>query len=111
MKDCRDGVVGATFARLVRRLVYTLPSSLHPGRDTAYMVHPRGGKLEVGKGSQHQVRIGFWSFSHVVQYFRQQLLFEITLLILRGSVFPHRRYAEVCMKVVCGQEDLAYVSF
>jgi hypothetical protein len=33
--------------------MYTIPSSLEPGTDTGYMVHPPGGMLEVGKGSQH----------------------------------------------------------
>jgi hypothetical protein len=44
--------------------------------------------LEVGKGSQQQLRIGFWSLRHVVQGFWQQILFENTMLMLRVSVFP-----------------------
>jgi hypothetical protein len=92
---------GAPSARMIRRLVNTRLSSPEPGRDTGYMVNP--------PGSQHQLKIGVWSFRHDVQGFRQQPLFEMTLLILRGSVFPSRRYVEGCMKVICGREDRAYV--
>jgi hypothetical protein len=41
--------------------------------------------------------------------FRQQLLFEMTLPMLHGSVFPRRRYVEDYMKVICGREDLVYI--
>jgi hypothetical protein len=52
----------ATSARLVRRLMYTTPSLRESGVDT-----------------------GLYSFRHIVQGFRQQFLFEMTLLMLRAS--------------------------
>jgi hypothetical protein len=112
MKVCRDGTAGgATSASLVRHLLYTTPSSTEPGRDTYYLVHPPGGMLEVGKVSPHQLRIFFWSFRHM-QSFQQQLVFEMTLRILRVVRVPRRRYVEGCVKIIRGQEDLAaaYVS-
>jgi hypothetical protein len=101
MKGCIEMVQeGVPSARLVRRLVYTTPPPPESGRYTGYMVHLPGGMFEVGVQSKHQLRIAFWSFRHVVKCFRQQLLFEMTLLMLRGSVLPSRHNLEGCMKVM-----------
>ena len=87
MEGCRDGAAGGHLPPGWCGAWCTTQSSPEPDRDTGYMVHPPGGMVEVGKGSQHQLRIDFWSFRHVVQGFRQQLLFEMTLLMLRGPCF------------------------
>jgi hypothetical protein len=84
---------------MVQHLVYTTLSSSKPGSDTGYMVQPPEGMLEVDKGSQHQPAQDRFL---IVQARRARL----ALLMLRGSVFPCRRYVEGCMKVICGREYL-----
>jgi hypothetical protein len=90
--------------------VYTTLSSQEPRRDIGYLVHLPKGMLEVGKGSKHQLRIGFGHPGMLCKVFDSNFSSKMTLLMLRGSMFPRRRYEEGCMKVICGQEDLAYIS-
>jgi hypothetical protein len=101
---------GPPSARLVRRLVYITSSSPDPGRDTGYMVHPLGGILEVDKWVTQPAQDRFL----VVQARRTRFLTTTSLrndiANAAGYVLPRRRYVESCMKVICGLEDLAYVS-
>jgi hypothetical protein len=73
------------------------------------MVHPTGGLLEVGKGSQHKLRIGLLVVQARRARFSTATSLRNNFANAVGSVFPGRRYVDGCMKVICGREDLAYV--
>jgi hypothetical protein len=49
-----------------------------------YRIRGTPARRHAGGQPQHQLRIGFWSFRHVVQGFRQELIFKMTFLMLRG---------------------------
>ena len=94
---------GATY-----RQVGAAPSSPEPGRDTGYKVHPPGDMLEVGKGSQHQLRIR----SLVVQARRARFLIATSLRNDLANALGFRVSTQPagCMKVNCSREDLACIS-